>query len=106
MATLAVDWDNTLIDYRTKEWLPGAREALSSCLMGKRKVVIHSCTANWPEGLASIEAKLRSDGFLGHPLLTIHTGPGKPIADLYVDDKGLRFDGDWPAVLRHPALAK
>ena len=104
MARVALDWDNTLVDYQTQEWLPGAREALSALLMGKRKVIIHSCSVNWPEGLARIQSKLREAGFLGH--VDIHTGPGKPEANLYVDDRAMRFTGDWNEVLRHPALSR
>jgi hypothetical protein len=104
MATLACDWDGVLVDPKTQGWLPGAREALSALLMGKRKVVIHSCRVGWPEGLTQIQSKLREAGFLGH--VDIHTGAGKPNADLYLDDRALRFTGDWNEVLRHPSLSR
>lgn len=101
---MACDWDGVLVDAKTQEWLPGAREALSALLMGKRKVVIHSCRVKWPEGLAQIQSKLRESGMLPH--INIHTGPGKPLADVYLDDRALRFTGDWNEVLRHPALSR
>ncbi len=104
MAIAALDWDGVLVDPKTQDWLPGAKQAISSLLMGKRKVVIHSCRVLWPDGLTQIQSKLREAGFIGH--VDIHTGPGKPGADLYVDDRALRFTGDWNEVLRHPALSR
>lgn len=88
---VAVDWDDTLVDAKTQEWLPGAQAALESLLAQFKTVIIHTCRANWPEGLSSIEAKLAP---FRHDIRIV----GKPLADVYVDDRAVRFTG-WPATL-------
>lgn len=91
---LAVDWDDTLVDAQTQEWLPGARTAIIQLRIRGYEPFIHTCRANWPEGLASIEAKLAAER------LSIRV-EAKPYADFYIDDKAVPIlDGDWQAVLR------
>lgn len=86
--------------------MPGAVEALRTLTMGKKKIVIHSCRSLYPEGYTRIQEKITEIGLHCYPHLEFWAKEGKPIADLYVDDKGFRFEGDWGAVLRHPALSK
>lgn len=106
MPTIAVDWDLTLWDTHKDDWMPGAVEALRTLSMGRRRIIIHSCRSLQADGYKPVRDKLGEVGLLGYPLLEFWDGRGKPEADLYVDDKGYRFEGDWRAVLRHPALAK
>lgn len=94
--TVAVDWDDTLVDAKSQEWLPDALEALRRLLRDGHRVIIHTCRANWPEGLASIEAKLEQAGVSGVRVWTEH---GKPHAHLYVDNLAVRFDGDWRPIV-------
>lgn len=91
---LAIDWDGVCVD-RNQDWLPGSKEALRRILSMGHRVVIHTCRANWPEGLASVEAKLLSAGLL----IPVWTEAGKPPADVYLDDRGVHFDGDWQPLL-------
>lgn len=101
MATVAIDWDDTLVGYKKHpagEWLPGAQEALYQ-LLRRHDVVIHSCRANWDEGYDEIVAALAVAGFALSRRLSIHASTGKPLAFAYVDDHGVAFDGDWPAAL-------
>lgn len=95
MTVLAIDWDGTLVDGESQEWLPDAAEALHQ-LARDHTVIVHSCRANWSEGLASIEARLID---IGLPTVTVWTDAGKPVADLYIDDHGCHFNGNWPALL-------
>lgn len=93
-SSVAIDWDSTLVDPVTQEWLPGARTAIIKLRTRGYEPFIHTCRANWPEGLASIEAKLAAER------LSIRVEP-KPYADFYIDDKAvLIVDGDWSLVLR------
>lgn len=85
---LALDWDDTLIDVETKEWRPGALLALRTALKAGHRVSILTSRALWPEGRAEVEQKL------AEARLPIQVY-AKPDADVYVDDKAFRFDGDW-----------
>lgn len=96
--TVATDWDGTLVDTKTQEWLPGALDALKTLLREGHRVIVHTCRANWPEGLASIEAKLALAGVVG---AHVWTGQGKPHAHLYVDNQAVTFDGEWEPILSH-----
>ena len=102
MPTVCCDWDDTLCGYKKHPpgWLPGAKEALYTLKRLGLTVVIHSCRANWPEGLAEIETTLAEAGFRLNSKLKIHTGPGKPQGIAYIDDRAVRFDGNWGAALR------
>lgn len=84
--TRAVDWDDTLVDVKTQEWLPNAPQALRT-LLHDGPVIIYTCRANWPEGLASIEAKLQET-------FTLHW------RTLGLSIVGTRFTGDWAQTLR------
>lgn len=88
---LAVDWDSTCVD-GDGEWLPGALDGLRWLRRAKHKVVIHSARANYDMGRSEIESKL------ARHQLPFAVKP-KPDADLYVDDKALRFER-WPQVIK------
>lgn len=94
MATLACDWDGTLVD-SDQRWLPYAEESLRALTRDGHTVIVHSCRANWPEGLASIYAKLQA----AHLPIEVWVQAGKPDADLYLDDRAVFFNGDWPTLL-------
>lgn len=88
---LCVDWDSTCVD-GDGDWLPGALDGLRWLRRAKHKVVIHSARANYDMGRSEIEAKLAKH------LLPFRVA-AKPDADLYVDDKALKFTR-WPEVIR------
>lgn len=96
---VAVDWDGTLVDARSQEWLPGAQAALRQLKARGYEVFIHTCHANWPEGQASVEAKLAEAG-LDLEIVA------KPLADFYIDDRARRFDGNWKLALAQVPLTK
>lgn len=93
---VCVDWDGTLVDTQSQQWLPGAQAFLHGLLARGYRVVVHTCRANWPEGLASVEAKLE-DARLRPPHVTV---AGKPAAVAYVDNLAVRFEGDYQPILR------
>lgn len=88
---IAIDWDGTLVD-QEQNWLPGSRDALDAMLRRGYKVTIHSSRANWQGGVEQISDKL------GNLASHVAIEP-KPEADLYIDNKGQRFDGEWSEIL-------
>lgn len=118
MPTFAVDWDGTCVEQKWPaqgKWLPGAVEALQTFdRLGT--VIIHSVriapvkpfTEN--KGIPKpgeerpihphrvrkeinyIQRMLDKAG-LGH--MEIWQRPYKPPAAIYIDDRALRFEGDW-----------
>lgn len=85
MAVIAIDFDHTIVE--GKEPFPGVKRAINLMREAGHKIIIHSCNnPNWIEQVMN-NNDLRYDG--------IWNEPGKPLADLYVDDKGFKFMGNW-----------
>ena len=91
MATFCIDWDGTIVDPKTQEWLPGAQAGLRRLHLAAHTVVVLSSRASWDGGRDQIERKLR-DHRLSFAI------EAKPLADLYIDDRAFRFD-NWPDTL-------
>ena len=92
---LAVDWDGTLVDTPTQEWLPGAQDALRALLKSGYTILIHTCRANYTAGLKMVEEKLVDGGFEGWLLsgdMQVWQGKGKPDAAVYIDNLALSFE--------------
>ena len=105
--TLAVDFDRTIMDtdhpppgHRLGNPLHGAVETLQKLHGMGFQIIIHSCRSN--EGERSIKVmkdwldhfQIPYDRIWGEPPCAL----GKPIADAYIDDRGLRFTS-WEQVL-------
>lgn len=88
MALLAIDFDNTMVN--GDQPLPGVRQAINILREAGHKILIHSCNSSqWIERVLN-NHDIRFDH--------IHSNnDGKPLADLYIDDKGYHFphNGDW-----------
>jgi hypothetical protein len=101
--TICLDFDGVLY---TGRWegpeslpdppLPGTREALE-WLSDDFRLVVHSCRCSTEQGRAAIWEWLR-----GHGLSDVVSDvvQEKPLARVYVDDRGFRFEGDWEGLLQ------
>ena len=106
--TIALDFDGVLHQYRNG-WtghvpeeppVPGALEFVQYLLLRGWTVVVYSARAKQQEGADGICRWLDQHGF--PPL---HVAVGKPTASAYVDDRAVRFDGDFDLIARqlsHP----
>lgn len=90
---IAIDWDATLVDTETQEWLPGALNAVRQLRRQGHRLIIHSARARSQWGEDQIRSKLG-------PMLADIQIEAKPKADIYLDNQGLRFNGDWSAAVR------
>lgn len=93
--TVAIDFDGVLNEYHgwvsdrglTRGPVPGAREFVQRCIDAGFEVVVFTC-----RDTESVQQWLEANGF---PALTVTDH--KPIAMVYIDDRGFRFTGDWEA---------
>jgi hypothetical protein len=97
MLSVAVDFDGTL--YRPSpndspyhlhgEPMPGAIEFLNA-IRSRVRLVVHSARgSNWEATCAA------TDWLARHGFPPMEFATAKPLAALYLDDKGFRFEGDF-----------
>lgn len=101
MARIAVDLDGTIFDYtETGEpiLIDGARDIMKELFEEGHEIVIYTCRMTEASG----ESGRRMTADLIKRMLTDHDIPytyiykgDKFIADVYIDDRGVGFDGDW-----------
>lgn len=109
--TICVDFDGVIHDYM-EGWkdgsiygqvMPGAIAALQE-LQKDYEIVIYTTRASArifngvpePSQLPELTNWLREHGV---PYDSIFTGEGKPVAVAYIDDRAVRFNGDWSETL-------
>lgn len=99
--TASVDFDGVLHDY-SDGWtgyepnggpIPGAREFVQWLVAQEIEVIISSCRAYTQIGRTGIQDWLLFHGF---PRCSVTCE--KPHAEWYIDDRGIRFSGDFEAV--------
>ena len=100
--TICLDFDGVLHSYRSgwcgAEVIPdppihGTREAVAR-LRQQYRVVIHSARCHSEAGRKAVESWLKR-----HEILVDEVCEHKPPALVYVDDRAVRFRGDWDEVL-------
>ncbi len=105
VAVIAVDFDHTLIAenaFGEVTPMPGAREAMEKLRADGHRIIIHTCRI----GIAADRGFLRQEVRFIEDVLDdfqipydeIWLGP-KMVADYYVDDRAVSFEGDWNNVL-------
>lgn len=100
--TIAIDFDGVIHGYESG-WtgpvpndapVPGAREAIAAIRELGFAVHVFSCRALTLEGRRSTKAWLTK-----HGIVVDHVTGVKPHAQLYIDDRGWRFEGCWADVI-------
>lgn len=105
--SVAIDIDGVIADY-SMGWqgddfigdpLPGAREFLQSLREDGYKVILHSCRSTKRLVEYCFKHMLPYDYINENPEL-VSPNPGKPAATVYLDDRGLCFEGDFDQALK------
>jgi hypothetical protein len=112
-AVFVVDWDGTCVNEvwpGMGDWLPGAIDALREMsALGKTVIWSLRChlyemddvtlrpTCDVDREVAAIRAMLDAEGL--HDVEVYPPDRGKPPGRFYVDDRAVRFTGDWREVM-------
>lgn len=87
---IAIDFDGTIVNGTRP--LPGAREAINILREKGHEIIIFSCNGkDWIKSILE-NNDIRYDW--------ISEGTQKPVAHVYIDDRGIGFRGDWEATLK------
>lgn len=112
--TICVDFDGTICDFAFPGIGPpkqGVAAALSTFRALGYRILIYSCrSCSWyPEifGAEPVPERARVKEMVayldahGIPYDEIDDGAkGKPLADFYIDDKGIRFENNWASIVQ------
>lgn len=108
-----IDFDGTLCKFAFPDVgpiEPNVREALEILKGAGYTIQIHSCrTATYwgNETERRVHMKLIQDFMKEHNLpydeLIMSISKDKPIADVYIDDRGMRYDNNWLEIARQLA---
>lgn len=84
---VAIDFDSTIV--HIDQPIYGAKDAINLLREKGYYILIHSCNhKQWIE-------RILNDNDIRFDYICENDG-GKPVADIYIDDKGYHFKGDWP----------
>lgn len=102
---IAVDFDGTVVEHeypRIGTVKPGAKKALKALKKAGHKIVIWTCRQGAEERM--VRTFLIDNGIpfdsVNTPIPGSDLGTRKIYADLYIDDKGLRFEDNWEEIQR------
>lgn len=103
MKTIAIDFDGTIYSYKSG-WLgadklpdppvEGAKSALKELKNRGYRIVVFSHRATDSAGKEAIKKWLDEQSIKVNEVTDI-----KPSAEVYIDDRGLKFEGDWSKTL-------
>ncbi|HLO13449.1 MAG TPA: hypothetical protein VK206_01375 [Anaerolineales bacterium] len=104
---VCVDLDGTIAHY--KEWVEethfgepvaGVQAAFTKLRAAGWKIIIYTTRGNQELVRDYLEThSIPFDSINRNPDQPANATGGKPIADVYVDDRGIQFNGDWPATV-------
>lgn len=105
---VCVDFDGVLAEFSDHiedlgEPIEGGAEALKQLKNMGYKIIIHTARPHHDEHLQKIEDYLNEHGIPFDEINKNSDCPWestKPLADLYIDDRGLRFEGCWDTALK------
>lgn len=90
------DSDNVVPGKKLGPPVKGAKEALTELMNQGHQIIIHTALASTIIGAKAVADWL---DYYEIPFTEIWAGPGKPVAGLYIDDKGYHFIS-WEQTLR------
>lgn len=106
--TICVDFDGVIAQYDGYKGfglfgdpIPGIKTFLIELKKLNWRIIIHTCRAELPLISAYMEQyDLPFDDINRNANGPIGVGLQKPIADIYLDDRAVRFDGSWRHVFK------
>ncbi len=102
---IAVDFDGTVVDHdypRIGKLKPGAKAALMAMRKAGHKIIIWTCRHGKEERevrMFLLDNDIPFDT-VNMPIPGADMGTRKVFADLYIDDKGIRFEDNWDELRR------
>jgi len=101
---IAIDLDGTILDNTgTKEFgepLPGARQALAELKSAGYTIIIHTVRGDEEAVARELQRYQIPFDYINHnPNQPDYANRGKPLAEVYIDDRAVHFNGNWNNVV-------
>lgn len=99
---LAIDFDGVIHDFknpkpgrRMGDVIPGSKDAIIKLRSKGYKIIVHTVFSGDDRERKVVEDYLKYYQIPFHEVTN-----AKPRADFYIDDNGLRFEGNWDEILK------